>query len=68
MLLIREGVPSDLSTNASKPAANAAFLKQGLVKAVNMTTGVAGSNFFNIRLAEMPFNRGIAKSITIKSG
>jgi len=68
ILLTREVVPSDLSTNASNPAANAAFLKQGLVKAVNMTIGVAGTNFFNIRPAEIPFRRGIAKSITIRSG
>jgi hypothetical protein len=60
--------PSDLSITAWTPAANATSLMQGLVKVVNMTIGVAGMSCFSVRLASIPFSRGMARSMTMRSG
>ena len=59
---------SDLSTNASRPAAIAIFLIEGSLKEANMTIGTAGIICLNTAVATMSFSMGIARSITIRSG
>jgi hypothetical protein len=68
MLLMRVSAHSDLSTNASRPAANAVFLMQGSVKVVIITIGTAGMSRFSTQLASIPFRTGIDRSMTIRSG